>query len=121
MQPLDILEIGFFIIRKSEFWLFIVLFGAFHIARINKNKLRQKSVNLSHNNSQMENNPSKPSTLTFKSILNPEQLKVHSLYEKCGVKIDANTFSKLWKLCELGIPPEATVALMNDIAKYNTK
>ena len=69
----------------------------------------------------MENNPSKPSTLTFKSVLNPEQLKVHSLYEKCSVKIDANTFSKLWKLCELGIPPEATVALMNDIAKYNTK
>ena len=49
--------------------------------------------------------------------MNPEQLKVLSLYEKCGVKIDANTFSKPWKLCELGIPPKATVALMNDIAK----
>ena len=78
-------------------------------------------MNLSHNNSQMENNPSKPSTLTFKSILNPEQLKVHSLYEKCGVKIDANTFSKPWKLCELGIPTKATVALMNDIAKLTYK
>ena len=60
----------------------------------------------------MENDPSK----TF-NVLNPEQVKVHSIYEKCCVKIDANTFSNLWKLCELGIPPDAIVALINDIAQ----
>ena len=59
----------------------------------------------------MENDPSK----TF-NVLNPEQV-IHSIYEKCCVKIDANTFSNLWKLRELGIPPDATVALINDIAQ----
>ena len=66
-------------------------------------------------------NPSKSSQLIFKSVLTPEQLKVHSIYEKCGVKIDANTFLRLWKLCELGIPPDAITSLIHDIAIYDIK
>ena len=40
---------------------------------------------------------------------------------KVRCEIVANTFSKPWKLCELGIPTKATVALMNDIAKLTYK
>ena len=69
----------------------------------------------------MENHPSRPSQLVFKTVLTQEQLKVQAIYEKCGVKIDANTFLRLWKLCELGIPPHAITALIHDIAKYDSK
>ena len=74
-------------------------------------KLRQKVMESS----------SRPSQIIFKSVLTPEQLKVQLIYEKCGVKIDANTFLRVWKLCELGIPPQAITELIHDIAKYDLK
>jgi hypothetical protein len=64
---------------------------------------------------------SSSSQIILKSILNPEQLKVQSLYEKCGVHIDAKTFLSLWQLCDLGIPAHAINALIHDIAKSNAR
>lgn len=70
----------------------------------------------------MEKQPSRPtSQILLKSILSPEQLKVQSLYQKCGVNIDPKTFLSLWKLCELGIPAHAITALLSDIAANESK
>jgi len=62
-------------------------------------------------------NPPRPTTsqILMKSILKPEQVKVQILYQKCGVNIDPKTFLNLWKLCDLGIPANAVIALLNDI------
>jgi len=61
------------------------------------------------------------SQILLKSILTPEQLKVQSLYQKCGVNIDAKTFLSLWKLCDLGIPAHAITALVHDIAANDSR
>ena len=37
------------------------------------------------------------------------------------LQVDARTFQQLWRLCDLGIPPNVVLALMNDIAKYSIK
>lgn len=67
----------------------------------------------------MENKAS--SQILLKSILTPEQIKVQSLYQKCGVNIDPKTFLNLWKLCDLGIPAHAITALIIDISTYDSK
>lgn len=59
--------------------------------------------------------------ISVKSPLKPEQLRVQLLWQQCGVKVDARTFQQLWRLCDLGIPPNVVLALMNDIAKYSIK
>ena len=60
----------------------------------------------------------KKSQIVLKSLLNPEQLRVQQLYQLCGVKIEPKTLIHIWKLCELGIPPQLILALVHDIAKY---
>ncbi len=62
---------------------------------------------------------SSSSQILLRSILTPEQILVQGLYQKCGVKIDAKTFLSIWKLCDLGIPAHAIVALIHDVAKHN--
>jgi hypothetical protein len=36
---------------------------------------------------------------------------LQSLFSCCGVRIDSKTFASVWKLVDLGIPPDAIVAL----------
>ena len=75
----------------------------------------------SHSEINITNPPSKSSEIVLKSILNPEQLRVQSLWHQCGVKVDPKTFLQIWRLTELGIPPRAIRFFLNDLAKYSVK
>lgn len=61
------------------------------------------------------------SGIILKSLLSPDQIVVQSLYSSCGVRIDTKTFVAIWKLCDLGIPTHAILALLQDTAKYAAK
>jgi hypothetical protein len=56
--------------------------------------------------------------LTIKSPLNPDQIRVLSLFHSCEVKVDNKTFLSVWKLVNLGIPPNVINNLLRDVAKY---
>ncbi|TRY63130.1 hypothetical protein TCAL_03638 [Tigriopus californicus] len=56
-------------------------------------------------------------TITIKSPLSAEQLRILALYNQCGLKLDNKTFLAIWKLCNLGIPSGHIVSLLKDLSK----
>ena len=51
------------------------------------------------------------------TTLTIEQFQVLELWNLCGVNVDVKTFLQIWRLAELGIPPEMIIHFLNDISK----
>ena len=51
------------------------------------------------------------------TTLTIEQFQVLELWNLCGVNVDVKTFWQIWRLAELGIPPEMIIHFLNDISK----
>ncbi len=61
------------------------------------------------------------SHITIKSALNPQQRLIQSLYAEVGIHLEEKTFIAIWRLVDLGIPPEEISKLLCDIAKYSKR
>ena len=57
-------------------------------------------------------------TLALTSPLSSDQLRILGLYKEVGIKLDNKTFLAIWKLVNLGIPPNVIVDLLRDIARH---
>ena len=64
------------------------------------------------------NNDSSSRHLTLRSSLTPDQLRVNDLFHSCGVSLSDAKFLCVWKLINLGIPPDAVIDLLRETSKY---
>ena len=52
----------------------------------------------------------------LKSPLSPDQIAVLGLFNACGIRLDNRTFLNVWRLVNLGVPPNVIVDILRDVA-----